>query len=122
MLDNKRQASVTETAAAERIERGYLGRVLRLALLAPDPVEAVLNGTQGVELSLPRLMEGLPVAWGEHRSCATDPHVSLPRSKDRGWPVWPIPACRLSDWWSRRQPSTRFSPKAPALSHATSSC
>src|SRR3954454_14315054 len=33
---------------------------LRLALLAPDLVEAVLNGTQGVELSLPGMLEGCP--------------------------------------------------------------
>ena len=54
-------------ARAERIERGFLGRVLRLALLAPDIVEAVLNGRQGVDLSLPRLLAGVPVSWTEQR-------------------------------------------------------
>jgi len=70
MLDEGRYGSVSEMARAERIERGYLGRVLRLALLAPELVQAVLNGTQGVELSLPRLLEGVPVVWGEQRAIA----------------------------------------------------
>src|SRR3954470_4563752 len=73
LLDEGRYASVTEMAAAEKIERGYLGRVLRLALLAPDLVEGVLNGGQGAELSLPRLLEGVPVVWGEQRSRTATP-------------------------------------------------
>src|SRR3954465_4670756 len=68
MLDEGRYASVSEMAAAQKIERGYLGRILRLALLAPDLVEAVLNGTQGSKLSLPRLLEGVPVLWSEQRA------------------------------------------------------
>ena len=67
MLDEGRYASISEMARAERIERGFLGRILRLAVLAPDVVEAVLNGSQGAELSLPRLLEGMPVVWGEQR-------------------------------------------------------
>ena len=44
-LDEGRYASISEMAAAERIERGYLGTLLRLTLLAPDIVEATLNGS-----------------------------------------------------------------------------
>ena len=44
MLDEGRYASISEMATAEKIERGFMGKVLRLALLAPDIVEAVLNG------------------------------------------------------------------------------
>jgi hypothetical protein len=44
LLDEGRYATISEMAAAERIERGYLGRLLRLTLLAPDIVEAVLDG------------------------------------------------------------------------------
>lgn len=40
LLDDGRYASVTEMAAAEKIERGYLGSLLRLTLLAPNIVEA----------------------------------------------------------------------------------
>ncbi len=36
LLDEGRYASISELAAAEKIERGYLGKVLRLTLLAPE--------------------------------------------------------------------------------------
>ena len=73
MLDEGRYASVSEMARAERIERGFMGRVLRLALLAPDLVEAALDGRQGAELSLPRLLEGVPLLWSEQRSSSGTP-------------------------------------------------
>src|SRR3712207_4807562 len=43
-LDEGRYASISETALVERIERGYLGSLLQLTLLAPDIGEAVLEG------------------------------------------------------------------------------
>ena len=68
MLDEGRYASITEMAAAERVERGYLGSLLRLTLIAPDIMEAILDGRQPEELTLPRLMESLPLEWARHRS------------------------------------------------------
>ena len=44
MLDDGRYGSVSELARAEKIERGYLGKMLQLTLLAPHVVEAVLKG------------------------------------------------------------------------------
>ena len=64
MLDQGRYASITEMAAAERIERGYLGSLLRLTLLAPDIVEAILDGRQPEGVTLPGLMEPFPLEWG----------------------------------------------------------
>jgi hypothetical protein len=63
LLDEGRYASISEMAAAERIERGYLGSLLRLTLLAPDLVEAILNGRPSEGLMLPALMEPFPVEW-----------------------------------------------------------
>jgi hypothetical protein len=40
------KGSISEMAAAERIERGYLGTLVRLTLLAPDIVEFILDGRQ----------------------------------------------------------------------------
>jgi hypothetical protein len=37
-------------AVAEKLDRGYLGRILMPALLAPDIVEAIMDGRQPVEL------------------------------------------------------------------------
>jgi hypothetical protein len=67
LLDEGRYASISEMAAGERIERGYLGTLLRLTLLAPELVEAILNGRQPEGVTLPQLLEGVPVGWGEQR-------------------------------------------------------
>ncbi len=63
LLDEGRYGSISEMARAERIERGYLGKVLKLTLLAPDVVEAIVDGRKGVELTLPALMESVPTFW-----------------------------------------------------------
>ncbi len=68
LLDEGRNASISEMAAGERIERGYLGSLLRLTLLAPDIVEAVLNGRQPAGIGMPRLRAPLPVDWHEQRA------------------------------------------------------
>lgn len=68
LLDEGRYSSVSEMAAAERIERGYLGSLLRLTLLAPDIVEAILDGRHLGGLSLPPLLGGLPGIWTEQRA------------------------------------------------------
>jgi hypothetical protein len=65
MLDDGRYASISEMATAEKIERGYLGSLLRLTLLAPDLVEAILDGRRRDGLGLPRLMEVFPTEWSE---------------------------------------------------------
>src|SRR3712207_6476267 len=68
LLDEGRYASISEMAAAERIERGYLGSLLRLTLLAPDIVEVILDGRRPPEFALPALLEGLPADWERQRS------------------------------------------------------
>jgi hypothetical protein len=65
MLDEGRYTSISEMAAAERIERGYLGSLLRLTLLAPDIAEAILEGRQPCGLGLQGLMEPIPAEWPE---------------------------------------------------------
>ena len=72
MLDEGRYAGISEIAAAENIERGYLGSLLRLTLLAPDIVEYILDGRQPPGLSLPRLLEPFPLAWDEQRGVVAD--------------------------------------------------
>ncbi len=41
-----------------------LTAVLQLTLLAPDIVEAILDGQQPEGMTLPGLMEGFQVGWG----------------------------------------------------------
>ncbi|MEO3475488.1 hypothetical protein AAFN86_26790 [Roseomonas sp. CAU 1739] len=66
LLDDGRYGSITEMAAAEKIERGYLGSLLRLTLLAPQIVEELLNGRARHSLAPPDVVQLLPSDW-EHQ-------------------------------------------------------
>ena len=67
MLESGEFATIADLAEREGIAPSYMTRVLRLTLLAPDTVEAILDGTQGPEVTLARLLETLPVEWkGQH--------------------------------------------------------
>lgn len=63
MLDVGRYASISEMAEAERIERGYLGSLLRLTLLAPDLVTNALDGRHMPSVALAALLEPFPLCW-----------------------------------------------------------
>jgi hypothetical protein len=67
MLENGTHATIAEIAAAEKINGSYVGRVLRLTLLAPDVVEAILGGRQPAEMTLAALMRQFSVIWEEQR-------------------------------------------------------
>ena len=64
LLEDGSYSTIKELAAAEKINASYLCRVLRLTLLAPDVVEAILDGRQPEGMTLPRLLEGVEVQWG----------------------------------------------------------
>jgi hypothetical protein len=68
MLESGQYQTIREIAAAEKINETYVGRVLRLTLLAPDIVEAILNGRQPAGLQLDGLMKRLPVGWREQQT------------------------------------------------------
>jgi hypothetical protein len=61
MLERGEYATIREIAEAEKINDSYISRVLRLTLLAPDIIEAVLRGNQPAGLRL--LFQRFPVDW-----------------------------------------------------------
>ena len=65
MLESEEFATIAELAEREGIAASYMTRVLRLTLLAPDIVEAILDGRQGLEVTLARLMEPFPAEWAD---------------------------------------------------------
>jgi len=67
MLESGEFSTIAELAKRERIASSYMTRVLRLTLLAPDVVEPILNGKQGPEVTLGRLLDGFPVEWEVQR-------------------------------------------------------
>ena len=65
MLETGKYATVREIAEAEKINETYVGRVLRLTLLAPHVVQTIVDGRQPAELQLDALMRRFPVGWKE---------------------------------------------------------
>src|SRR4051794_34127003 len=68
LLDKGVHGSVTEIAEAEKISKSYVSRILRLALLAPDLVEAILGGWADQRVMLERLERPLPASWRHQRT------------------------------------------------------
>lgn len=69
MLKSRKVLSITDIANAEKLPRTYVGSVIPFALLAPDITEAILEGTQPIDLNLERLINlSLPIDWAEQRS------------------------------------------------------
>ena len=65
MLEPGELATIGELAEREGIAQSYMTRVLRLTLLAPDIVEAILGEKQGAKVTLARVLEPFPVEWSK---------------------------------------------------------
>lgn len=63
LLETGVHNTVEDIARAEKIGASYVSRVLRLTLLSPSIVEAILDGRQGPEITLATLMKPFPVEW-----------------------------------------------------------
>ncbi|MEI4234964.1 hypothetical protein [Roseovarius sp. D22-M7] len=63
MLESGEFTTIAELAEREGIAPSYMTRVLRLTLLAPDIVEAILDGTQAPEVTLARMLNDVPLVW-----------------------------------------------------------
>ncbi len=67
LLEDGEFASAAELAKASKVNESYLCRVLRLTLLAPDIVEAILDGRQPSTLELKDLLKPFPLEWQGQR-------------------------------------------------------
>jgi hypothetical protein len=67
MLESGKHANLTELAGAEKVDRTYVGRLLRLTLLAPNIVEAILDGRQPAEVQLDGVLREFPVEWAHQQ-------------------------------------------------------
>jgi len=72
MLESGEFATIAELAEREGIAPSYMTRVLRLTLLAPDIIEGILDGKQGPEVTLAKVLEPFPLTW-QHQAL----HFSL---------------------------------------------
>ncbi len=68
MLESGQFTTITELAKHENLALTYMTRVLRLSLLAPDIVEAILEGGQPPEMTLAVLLESFSAEWEGQKS------------------------------------------------------
>ena len=71
MLESGEYATVQDLADSEKINPSYVARILRLTLLAPDIVEALLDGQQAAGLQLEELLVPFPAGWEQQREVFT---------------------------------------------------
>jgi hypothetical protein len=67
LIESGRFRTAGVLASAMGLDPSYVGRILRLTLLAPDIAQAILEGREPSGLSLERLVRTLPDAWEEQR-------------------------------------------------------
>jgi hypothetical protein len=79
MNDEGVNTSVSEIGDAENISKSYVSRIRRLALLAPDIIEAILSGNAGQSAMLESLERPLPAIWEEQRTLLSVGGTRQPR-------------------------------------------
>lgn len=70
LLDSGEYASARELAYKLKLEPGWVAEVLRMTLLAPDIVQAIIDGRQSRHLNLHQIRgreASIPLAWEEQR-------------------------------------------------------
>jgi hypothetical protein len=85
ILESGEFATMAELAQREGIAVSYLTRVLRLTLLAPDIVEAILDGKQGPDVTLARVLEPVTGEWEwQHEALARTSRTAYSRRSALG--------------------------------------
>ena len=65
MLESGEFATIGDLASKEGIASSYMTRVMRMTLLAPEIIEAIVEGRQGPEVTLAGLMEPVGGTWAD---------------------------------------------------------
>ena len=67
-IESGQAKSITDLAEQEGVTDAYVCRLLPLTCLAPDIVEAILDGRQPKGLRLAEILGNGPLEWSEQRS------------------------------------------------------
>lgn len=67
LLDEGKFQSISDLAREIGLDVSFVARLMRLTLLAPDVIEAILMGEEPSGLSLTKLTKKLPSVWSEQR-------------------------------------------------------
>ena len=63
ILESGDYTTIADLAKGEGIAPSYMTRVMRMTLLAPEIVEAIVDGRQGQEVTLAKLLEPFATEW-----------------------------------------------------------
>jgi len=77
MIETGEFTTIAELADHEGLGRSYVTRILRMTLLAPEIVEAIVADKQGAGITLARVMEPFPEVWAEQQDVYTQQTNSL---------------------------------------------
>ena len=66
IIENGDMGTIAELAEHEKISPSYLTRVMRLTLLAPDIIEAILDGNPP-SVGMTELLDPMTPVWAEQR-------------------------------------------------------
>lgn len=64
-----------EIARRFKLNDAHVRRLLRFGYLAPDIVEAIVEGRQPRSLTVRRLLQGIPSAWADQRTRHSGSHT-----------------------------------------------
>lgn len=67
LLDNGTYPTMRALANAVKMDTAYVARTIRLTLLAPDIIEAIMTGQCPPALTLQRLSREFPLVWDDQR-------------------------------------------------------
>ena len=73
LLEKGDFSTIEEIADAENINPSYVSRLLRMTLLAPEIVEAILAGNQPAGLTMAKAMHPFPMEWTNQRAQLSEP-------------------------------------------------
>jgi hypothetical protein len=68
ILESCEVKSISELARDLDVDSSYVARTLKLTTLAPDIIEAIINGEEPSGLSLSTLVKTFPLDWSEQRT------------------------------------------------------
>jgi hypothetical protein len=74
MMETSRYDTIGELAAAEKINLPDASWLLRLTLLAPEMVEAILDGRELEGMKPPTLIEPMVTAWADQHEALRSAH------------------------------------------------
>ena len=67
MLESKKVKTAREISKKEKIAHTYISRLLKVTILAPDIIEAILDGRQPPHLTLADCTQPMPRDWSAQR-------------------------------------------------------